>query len=361
VFSAQQKFSAGIDLDLQQALKFITEKVGSLPGWDVSYVGRVLYCTGDGKFYGANASQWIQLDYLGGYSGGSIRSYSGNGIADDGDSFKFWFKTDGASPTVKIAIKGEVFPKRFYTELGQHTHVFTGISHTHAVTDSGHTHNVVMGSHAHDGDFGSQSHTHSISLTSGSTSIAHDHGVGTLVNASMSDHAHEGVQVGAGSTGSAGAHNHTISGNVASADPIHSHSLSGSSGFPSATNGVSPTDLGTKISTSTVTGISNQGTVAGGTNANAGVNGGALSSAVKLYGKTLIVKIDGTDVTNAIKTAKGWSVIGDGTGTHEFHTAGTGELDASAWKAYASGFHTIEIIESEVGYGCGLLVHIETY
>jgi hypothetical protein len=141
---------------------------------------------------------------------------------------------------------------------------------------------------------------------------------------------------------------------------LHNHGISITSGGASASQQIPSENLGTTNSYYTATGITVNNTAAAGTNAYAGINAGALSSAQKLYGKALTVKIDGTNVTANILTATGWAAIGDGTGAHAFHTDGTGDMTASGWLAYAAGFHTLEIIEPESGYGCSLSVHIET-
>jgi hypothetical protein len=85
-----------------------------------------------------------------------------------------------------------------------------------------------------------------------------------------------------------------------------------------------------------------------------------LSTTQKLYGKNLTVKIDATDITSNILTATGWGGIGNGLGSHAFHTTGSGELDASAWVSWSAGFHTLEILEPEAEYGCRVMIHIET-
>jgi len=85
-----------------------------------------------------------------------------------------------------------------------------------------------------------------------------------------------------------------------------------------------------------------------------------LSTQQKLYAKNLTVKINGVSVTSDILTATGWSDIGDGTENHAFHADGSGEMNASTWVTYTPGFHTLEIIEPEGGYGTSVMIHIET-
>ena len=325
-FSAKQSFDGGIDMTKHEIEQPVLHKLASAPG--SPSIGQMYYNTADNKFYGWNGTSWQDLSYTGGYTGGAVSRYSAENLVDSNDSSKLWFKTEGATPTVKIAIKGERYPVRFYTELGQHTHVFTGTAHTHTASNTNHTHSVDL-SHGHTGSFGSSSHTHDVGGTTGSG--------GT--------HTHGGV-VG--------------NGDITNSGGSHTHSFADTSGTPSGTAGVgaysNSVNSGNGKSTTTI-----DATAAEGTNANAGVNGGTLATAVKNYADALQVWIDGTNVTSDVLSATGWSAIGDGTDTHAFHTTGTGEMNASAWKSYSAGFHTIEIIEPTAGKGCRYRIHIETY
>lgn len=426
IFTAMQGFPAGIDLNLTQAINHICERVTGLPAWDVSYKGRILYNNTDNKFYGANDSTWVDLGYVGGYTGGTVRSYANQGITDDWDQYYSLFKTEGVTPTVKIFIRGDTFPRRFYTELPYHTHVFTGTAHTHTITDPGHYHGITLGSHGHgELQFGLSTHVHSItgntggdgishthvatlagtaastaiwhthtfSETSGAQSVTHTHSGTTLGIANSTAHTHDGVVAGGAETDSDGIHTHGVTGSTGNASVGHTHSVSGttsnenpahthsvsvtgttdaggvwhshtisfSSGTPSSSAAVSSADLGDKYTYYVYSGVTAVNTASGGTNSYAGIYiGGEIGTIQKLYGHHLVVKIDGTDVTSNILSSTGWSYIGDGTDAHAFHTAGTGEMDASAWKSYTAGFHTLEIIEPTNDYGCSLRVHIET-
>jgi len=358
VFSVEQKFSANIDLDKSQAKNFVCEKVASLPGGVAGDIGRIVYCTGDNKFYGWNGTAWNQIDYMGGYTGGAVRSYSATLDLDNGNSSKLWFKTEGASPTVKIALMGLMFPKRFYTELGLHTHAVGDAGHIHQAGGT-HRHNVNLGSHTHSGTFGSSSHTHNVSGTTGSEA-SHTHAKGTIDVSVHAEHKHSTVQTGADYTGWTTVANHTVSGSTA-AGSSHNHSFSDTSTGPSATASVGSEDLGSVYS-----GYTDPGPTASAvTNITvnySGLNGGPLNTwAPKTYAHHLTVSIDGTDVTGLIKVATGWSDIGDGTDTHAFHVSGTGELNASAWKSYAAGFHYIEITEPTTDKGCQVMIHIECF
>lgn len=359
-FAALQTFNAGTDHNLEQAKNFKVEYVAGLPAWNSSYKGRLLLDTNTNQNYVGGPSGFIRIDYVGGYTGGAISRYAEMGIVDDNDGFKLYFKTEG-TPTVKIAIKGEPFPKRFYTELPYHTHVFSGNAHNHAITDGGHYHTTVLGLHGHGSvEFGLGTHTHGISGSTGDNSVNHVHGGNTL-EGSQPNHSHPMVTTGAEETGSAGADAVTISGATEGVSANHTHGISLSSGGPSASQSVPDENLGTPDTDSKATGISINNATAGGTNGYAGVDIGlSLSATQKLYGKSLTVKIDATNITSNILTDTGWAAIGDGTGTHAFHTAGTGELDASGYMTFDPGLHILEILEPETGYGCSLLVHLET-
>lgn len=350
-FTAKQTLSGGLDMDLVHIENLIVEKVAALPAWDVSYKGRVVYCTGDNTFYGANDSTWKVLDYTGGYTGGAVRSYSEEDIVDASDSMKFWFKTEGATPTVKIALMGLPYPKRFYIELPYHTHVFSGTSHGHTATQVAHAHVTDIGVHDHGTkSYALSTHTHGISGNTAVQSADHTHLVSGSTSGTTTLFTTGGLS-----------HTHPVSITSATQSANHTHAISLTTGTPSASDNVDNETIGNKTSDSQTPAITVVGTASAGTNANSGVNiGASLSSAQKLYGKSLAVKIDGTSVTSDILTATGWSAIGDGTGTHAFHVAGTGEMTASAWVSYAAGFHTLAIFEPEAGYGCSVLVHIET-
>jgi hypothetical protein len=363
-FTGKKTFHGGIDGDMAQIENLVVQKVVALPTWSSADIGRVLYCTGDGKFYGGGSVGWNQLDYTGAYTGGSVRSYSINGITDSNDSFYGQFKTEGVTPSVKIALTGLAFPARFYTELGLHTHAFTGDGHTHVLTDAGHTHSVVIGTHGHTGTFGLSNHTHTVSGTSGNQSANHTHSISGTTGAGTAAHTHSYLSGDSGTltTGAASStsHTHTFSDTSGNQSADHTHSFYDVSTSPSTTGSVADADLGTKTSASSTTGITAGSTAPTGTNADAGVNGGTLATSRKQYGKSLQILVDDTDITETILSALGWVALGDGTGSHALHSTGTGELNISAMVSFPAGYHTLEVREGEAGYGCGLMIHIET-
>ena len=361
-FTALQTFNAGIDLEKTGAKNFNLELVASLPEWVAADKGRLLFCTGDNHGYIGGSSGWIRLDYIGDYTGGAISRYADSGVVDDNNAYKFYFKTEGDTPTVKIAIKGENFPTRFYTELPYHTHIFTGINHDHGITDSGHYHTTSIGSHGHGStQYALGNHNHYLSGTTENTSLSHTHSV-SIQTSDDGAHSHSDVESGTGDTSTEPNHHHSVSGNTGgwSIPNLHHHDFDSTTYTCDQKQAVESANLGDKNSNSKTTGITVNNAQAGGTNAHAGVNGGTVSTAQKLYAKQLTVKINDTNVTADIKTATGWGDIGDGTGSHALHTAGTGELDASSWLTYSPGLHILEIIEPEAGFGSSLLVHIET-
>lgn len=361
-FSAKQTFNAGTDHNKQQAENFVFEKVSSLPGWTSADIGRTLFDTTAGKAYVGGNSAWKQIDYTGGYTGGSIRAYASLVTTDDNDSAKLFFKTEGATPTVYLQIMGLHYPRRFYTELPYHDHSFTGIAHSHGVTDAGHTHTTTMGLHGHGTtQFSLATHIHDVTGDTGNESVGHVHTIPSQGTSSDNEHYHEGVEPAVGATEVVPVHYHTFSGTTNSNSVSHYHSMSFQTSDGSTHSSVAQADLGDKVSQSKVTGLTVNNQTAGGTVGFKGVNSGlSLSTTQKKYGKSLIIKIDGTDVTSAILTATGWSVIGDGLATHAFHVSGSGELDASAYVTFSPGFHTLEIMEPESGYGCNVMVHIES-
>jgi hypothetical protein len=360
VFSAQQKFGVGIDGNLAEAKNFVVEKVTTNPTWQSSDKGRVIFNTTDGKWYGGGNSAWKQLDYTGDYTGGAVRSYAHLLTLDDNDGVKVYFKTEG-TPTVKVLLKGEAYPKRHYVELPYHTHSFTGTAHDHSVSDAGHYHTTDLGSHNHGtANYALSTHTHGLSGNTADPTANHTHTISEDTGSEAS-HTHGGITTGYDTTGAGSSHQHTVSATTSGQSAAHQHSISLTSGLPSAYQQITSVDLGDLSTDSKVTGATVNSNTAAGSNTYAGVNIGlALSSTQKLYGKSLTVKIDGTDVTSNILSATGWSAIGDGAGTHAFHTTGTGELDASAWKSYSPGLHTLEILEPESGYGCQVTLHVET-
>jgi len=334
-WTAKQTFSAGVDFD-NFAVENLILKAETLPAAGPALKGRVAYQQSDNHYYGCNGSAWIQLDYIGGYTGGTVVGYSTNLQVDDLDSESMFFKTVGVSPTVKIALKGLPFPKRHYAILAYHDHDLTMNSHIHAIVDPGHIHNTIMGSHGHVGTFGLGTHYHPISIATQKQSV---------------DHAHQYHRPAFESSD----YIYTLG---ESAD--HVHSILGSTDVPSATGGVQDKDLGTIASQLAYVAATVAGAVATGTIAKSGVNAGlTLDTAVKAYGDGLLVDIDGTDVTSLILAATGWAAIGDGTNTHAFHTTGTGEMDISSWLSFAPGLHTIRVQEPVLGRGCKVMLHCE--
>jgi hypothetical protein len=383
-YSAKKTFSGGTNHSKEQAESFNIEEVAGLPAYVAADKGRLLYNTDDNKAYIGGGSDWEQINYIGGYTGGAIRSYSGTLDVDSGSSSQLWFKTEGGGPTVNIALRGLIFPSRYYTELGYHNHTFTGGGHTHSVTDGGHTHSVVIGTHGHGStQYAVDAHTHSVSGNVDNTDLSHTHDVSGTTGNQSADHTHsvsgntavETVRedlsgslenhshsISLTSGTQSASHTHTFSDTSSnwSIANLHKHSVSLTSGSSSNSSAVSAANLGTKTSASSTTGVSVSSGTATGTISNAGVNGGTISSSVKQHLDSCVIKVDGTDVTSDVLTATGWDEVGDGTDTHNFVTTGTGEMDASSWVAYSAGYHILEVSEPTSGYGGRVMIHIET-
>lgn len=353
-FNNPVTFSGGISaagitlLGISEITNTKIESVSSFPA--SPQIGRIVYYQPENTYYFWNGSEWKNMGYTGGYTGGALRPYSGEVIVDDDNPKKIVFKVDSSSTAVKLFLRGTKFPSTFYRELGEHSHGLSGVTITNTVSDSGHTHDVTLGSHTHSGSFATADHTHTINhrhylnLTS-STAGAHDHG---------------GYTGYAAAQGGLDNHRHTLS-----SDGDHSHTVSGYTSYDNTTSSsssayasVGTTDLGTVTSASATTGISVSSSISGSTD-NAGVNGGTLSTTVKTYAKGLTILVNGTDITSAILTATGWTEIGDGTDTHAFVTSGTGEIDIYSY--CTTGINYIEIQEPNSGYGGGVLYHIDVY
>ena len=430
-FTAKQVLGSGMtaaqvaaDFNKAQAANFNLERVAAPPVWVAADDGRLIYDTVAGKVYLGQAAiaGWLDIStQVFAPPGTTMFCYSAINELDNLNSTKLFFKTNGAPVSVKLAIKGEPFPKRHYTDLPYHTHVFTGGGHTHAVTDAGHAHNVAIGSHTHPDTFGAPTHTHDVGGNTGNaSSVSHTHGAGTLAADAVGTHSHTvsgtsaagsahghastGLTItahathwhsyndaggGSNSTGSTvvgahtlggsvanesahthakgsfaadagGGHSHTVSGTSASGGVDHHHTFSDTSTAPSATAGITAYNYGTIASAASVAGLVIVAGTETGTNAYAGVNiATALTITQKLYAKALAVAIDGTSITADILTATGWAEIGNGTGTHAFHTTGTPEIDTVPLIAYGAGLHVLEISEGVLDRGCRVMIHIE--
>jgi len=336
--------NGGIDFNKSFAYDFCAEQLAAVPGYIAGDKGRIIYCTGDNKFYGANNAAWVQLDYTGAYTGGTIRTYTAELLIDDHVDGELYFVTEGAHPLVKINIKGRKFPASFYTELAQHTHVFTGTAHNHGITDPGHVHAGIP----------TTTHTHLVEGTSGNASVGHTHTTSGTTGVQSADHQHSYVP-GLEAPGVTGVqsddHTHSFSGTSGDQSVTHTHTFSATSNPPSATGSTS----------SATTGITTGNSSPAGTNANAGILGETLNDTIKDYPSSLNIYLDATDITAAFVAAAGWAVIGDGTATHAFYTTGSGEIDVSAMADLtAPGFHVLKITEPTSKHGCRVMVHIDT-
>ena len=161
----------------------------------------------------------------------------------------------------------------------------------------------------------------------------------------------------------AAAHTHPLdgafSGTTGGNSPLHTHQyVAGNVGtYNTATDSLGHThDI--SGSTSGTSGVpSGTQSVGGGS---AGVSGGTLAATKKQYANALTIWFDGVNVTAKFLTATGWAAIGDGTGSHAFHTAGTGVIDVSAFITWDSGVHSVEVREPTTDRGCRISLFIDT-
>lgn len=325
--------------------------------------------TSDGNCYvfkfGTGA---IRVDYVGGYTGGALRSYSGMNVVDENSPIMIPIKCDVGFSSVKISLIGKDFPSYIYTELPRHNHgvgtlalangTVNNVTHTHD-TNIGHTHSGTFGSstHTHSG----LSHTHTFSDTSSGTSVNHHHGVVGSTQAGTA-HNHAGIEPGTGYTNAESAHTHPMNFNSGNQSAGHTHTVSGNTGAtapstnaPSATASVS-SFVGSKTSGAASYGIApNVSTTIAGSVANAGILGNVLNDTKK------------TVVTTAIKTyvtqdMANWG-IGWDSGTYAAllninNANGTGEIDITA-KCLA-GFNYIKIVDETVKKGGTIMWHIDS-
>ena len=273
-----------------------------------------------------------------------------------------------------------------------HTHGY-GTLAVSSVADHSH----VVPSHSHGlGTLAVDSvanHQHSVSGDTANVDLAHHHGVGTLVVGSVGDHQHDYDAADPGIaelTGTAGGHTHSLSGSTANWDiaNLHKHSISLTSGAAGGhSHSLSGALAGSGDLTSdpagghnhTISGatgaggddaVSISGETAGSGDLTSGSGGshthtlsGETASAgdtPKAYPDSLKVYINDVDKTADILTKSGLDKLGDGTGTHTFVTAGTGELDISDLIT-SNGIHEIKITEPTAGKGGRVLLHLEVY
>jgi hypothetical protein len=221
----------------------------------------------------------------------AVHPFALEGEADIGElgnggnvSKKVYFHIRGGAPdTVTLYLKGELFSRFFYTELGRHSHDIKFKTEK----DGEHTHKTDLGSFKIADNGGSHDHKVEANLE-GENTLETEGNSGTFV-----DMAQVGIKV------SGGAHGHDITGvsiDILETDSEHKHQIDG---------------------TSDETGAS----------LNARASGAPLT-----YVSELMVSIDGNDITSDILSRfdpAHWGTLGDGTGGHPFVTDGTGELDLS--------------------------------
>ena len=332
----------------------------------------------DGKVYIYSGTLYIykhgtgslQLDYVGGYTGGAVKSYCGEITIDDGTPAIFMIKADATITSAKLKLTAFPFPTYPYTELAAHVHAVGSLALSSGVVAGlNHKHNVVIGLHTHTGSFGSSAHTHAGS--------SHRHGLSgtkTTGGASAVNHTHPvngntgytGIQEGSDPVSD---HYHTVSLTAASNGAAHTHDLTlsgdtdwagtGATGAPSATASVSSTDLGTILSDNPAVGWAPYvGTALSGSSASAGISAGTLNDTQKVDIDDLIQVYISTNPTSwgtaYDKGTAGWASLANILAA----AGGTAEIDISSYLS-PSSFNYIKIVEPTAKKGGRIAYHVE--
>lgn len=330
-------------------------QVGSLPAASAGNKGDMLFLTSDSKGYMSDGTAWNQINYVGGYTGGALRTYSREAIVTDSVSKTIVFKYDSGNVSVGVNLRGYRFPDYIYEEMIQHNHAVSVVGVSTAITDPGHSHTTTVPSHGHTGTFAGSSHSHS--------GPSHFHGInffGGYAGGHTPTGTVQDTTIKIDPAGTPDDHGHPF---VGDAVATHRHAVTGNSltggtgntGGPSTAGSVANTTIGNLSSSAETTGITANTTLTGNTN-NRGVTGFTLSSAAKTYVDSIQISLNGVDVTSIFTAATGWASIGDGTATHGLVTTGTGEV---ALGAGIVGMNTLTITEPTANKGGLVEVHIE--
>jgi hypothetical protein len=331
-----------------------------------------VYLYSGGLYIYKHGTGAVSLDYNGAYTGGAVKSYSGEITIDPGSPAIIMIKTDSTITTAKMKLVGFEFPTYPYTELGQHSHAVGTLALTSgAVSGTTHTHSTTMGSHTHAGAFGSSTHTHAgashrhtwgqTTDTGAATATSHRHTVSLSGNTGDTG-------IDEGSTALSHSHTVSLSGNSGYESTAHTHGIdvggysgyegTGATGAPSLTTSVSSTDLGAIASGNNSAISPTVGTAVSGTTDNAGVSGGSISSAQKVNMDTAL-QVYITSNLAAWGTVKdsgtaGWSSLANILAA----SGGTDEIDISSYLA-TSSFNYIKVVEPTAAKGGRLAYHIE--
>lgn len=168
----------------------------------------------------------------------------------------------------------------------------------------------------------------------------------------LADHDHGGT-TGANGGHSTPAHSHD-QGSLAGSQPKHFHDYDQGDGAAVSLHTSQDGDEAVTISGST-------GSAGSGSTPDHAHDIPSDSTTPKTYPDQLKVYIDGVDKTaNILALLSGWTKLGDGTNTHVFVTAGTGELDITSLLAGGT-MHEIMVTEPIAAAGGRVLLHLEVY
>ena len=255
---------------------------------------------------------------------------------DSANSKKLHFQIRGGPPdSVLLYLWGDAISSLLYTELGSHTHDIGGVGIADTTTDLGdHTHQVpdmttsTDGTHSHQiriaGELLWNDITKTDSIYTGP--FVADDGLGGVQAGRIDYGPQGGTQTSDYFIQEDGAHSHTVKGPVTqapnpNASTAHTHTMSGSVGDAGATANSASTPYQAR-------------------------GGNAYG-----YPDTVLVKLDGHDITPLILNYLGWTKLGDGTATHSLVTSGTGGIDlVKLGQTLTLGSHMLELV---VGQGVG--------
>ncbi|MBD2503798.1 hypothetical protein [Anabaena azotica] len=210
--------------------------------------------------------------------------------------------------TIKLFLRGSLFSRAFYTELGSHTHqaAAQSISLNHS-----HGHNFSISSIS--------DHTHAINVgNTGGAGKPSDHNYGGSFPSSLGGWKSGWISLLTCLTGetaaywvsSSGSHNHSLSGGIVSNLGDHQHSITVSS-----------------------TGAS--------------IQAGTQS---KEYFSSLQLLVNGQPRTDSLlQLLNGWREIGNGSATHPLITSGTGVLDITSLVPQEIGNHELRFVVTQGG------------
>ena len=250
-----------------------------------------------------------------------------NSAGEDESCLLFRFKKTANEGKVYLELKGAKLHQGYYSELLQHNH---GVGTLSIPAAPNHTH--AKGSLA-----GTQpAHSHGLSGSTGNQDTSHSH----IIN----DREHQHSIPSSGSGGQTGWANGCAS-STNTQNASHKHPIGtlaiGNNGGDAVT-----------IAGNTGTAGAHDHVISGAT-ANAGVT-------AKTYPNQLKVYVDGVNKTTEILALTGLTQFGDGTSGHAFVTTGSGEMDITSLVS-AAQIHEIKITAPISNNGGRCMIHVELY